>query len=55
MDGFVWLAGQGGYGIKTSPALSRVCAAAVLGRPFPGDLAALGLSAADLLPRRAAA
>jgi len=55
VDGFVWLAGQGGYGIKTSPALSRVCAAAVLGRPFPGDLAALGLLAADLLPRRAAA
>ena len=25
-EGFIWLAGQGGYGIKTSPALSRACA-----------------------------
>jgi len=23
--GFFWLAGQGGYGIKTSPALARAC------------------------------
>ncbi len=52
-DGFVWLAGQGGYGIKTSPALSRIAAAAVLGDPFPPDLAALGLHPGDLLPRRA--
>lgn len=26
-DGFFWLAGQGGYGIQTSPALSRLAAA----------------------------
>ena len=55
VDGFVWLAGQGGYGIKTSPALSRVAAASILEEPFPADLAALGLAAADLLPCRAAA
>ncbi|RWM73109.1 FAD-dependent oxidoreductase, partial [Mesorhizobium sp.] len=24
-EGFFWLAGQGGYGIKTSPALARAC------------------------------
>ena len=53
VDGFVWLAGQGGYGIKTSPALSRIAAAAVLGDPFPPDLAALGLQPMDLSPRRA--
>ena len=29
--GFFWLAGQGGYGIKTSPALGRLCAALILG------------------------
>ena len=52
-DGFVWLAGQGGYGIKTSPALSRIAAAAILGEPFPPELAAIGLAAADLSPRRA--
>lgn len=50
--GFFWLAGQGGYGIKTSPALSRLCAAQVRGETFPDDLSALGLSAEDLSPRR---
>ena len=31
-DGFFWLAGQGGYGIQTSPALSQLAADLVLGR-----------------------
>ena len=31
-DGFLWLAGQGGYGIQTSPALSRLAADLILGR-----------------------
>ena len=51
-DGFVWLAGQGGYGIKTAPALARITAALVTGGEFPADLAELGLSAADLAPER---
>ena len=33
--GFFWLAGQGGYGIKTSPAMGRLCAALVLGLEPP--------------------
>ena len=33
--GFFWLAGQGGYGIKTSPALGSLCAALVLGEAPP--------------------
>lgn len=37
---FVWLAGQGGYGIKTAPALGALAAAAVAGEPTPADLAA---------------
>lgn len=32
-EGFFWLAGQGGYGIQTSPAMSRLAAALILGRP----------------------
>jgi D-arginine dehydrogenase len=52
VDGFVWLAGQGGYGIKTSPALSRACAAMIQDRPLPDDLTRLGLTAADLSPER---
>lgn len=51
-EGFFWLAGQGGYGIKTSPALSSITAAAVLGQPFPPALAAAGLSPHDLSPAR---
>lgn len=34
-EGFYWLAGQGGYGIQSSPALSDYAAAEVLGRPVP--------------------
>ena len=35
VDGFFWLAGQGGYGIKTSPALSRACASLIRGGGCP--------------------
>lgn len=31
--GFFWLAGQGGYGVQTSPALSQLAADLCLGRP----------------------
>jgi D-arginine dehydrogenase len=31
-DGFFWLAGQGGYGVQTSPAMSRMAADLVLRR-----------------------
>jgi D-arginine dehydrogenase len=50
--GFCWLAGQGGYGIKTSPALSRACAALLRGQPLPEDIARLGLHADELSPDR---
>jgi D-arginine dehydrogenase len=42
--GFFWLAGQGGYGIQSAPALSRAAAALVLGRALPGDIAAEGVA-----------
>ncbi len=54
VEGFFWLAGQGGYGIKTSPALSRVCAALIRDRRLPGDLLELGVTAAELSPERLA-
>ncbi len=50
--GFFWLAGQGGYGIQTAPALSRLAAALVLGEPVPADVAAEGVTAAHLAPGR---
>ena len=34
-EGFFWCAGQGGYGIQTSPALSEVAAAMLLGSVSP--------------------
>ena len=51
-EGFIWLAGQGGYGIKTSPALSRACAALIRREPLPDDLRRLGVTARDLSPSR---
>lgn len=50
--GFVWLVGQGGYGIKTSPAAGRWAAAAALGAEPPRDLTELGLQTAHLDPAR---
>jgi D-arginine dehydrogenase len=50
--GFVWLAGQGGFGIMTSPAMGRVATAFALGEALPADAAAFGLKAEHLLPGR---
>jgi D-arginine dehydrogenase len=46
--GFFWLAGQGGYGIQTAPAMGQLTAALVRGLPVPADMAALGVRTQDL-------
>jgi D-arginine dehydrogenase len=51
-DGFFWLVGQGGYGIQSSPALSRTAAAMVLKHEIPEDVLAAGLDVAHILPNR---
>ena len=51
-EGFFWLAGQGGYGIQTSPALARVVAALIATGDLPADLTARGLDKAMLAPDR---
>jgi len=51
-EGLFWLAGQGGYGIQTSPALGRATAALIASGELPDDLAARGLDKADLAPER---
>jgi D-arginine dehydrogenase len=51
-DGFFWLAGQGGYGMQTAPAMARLAAALVRGKPAPADILAEGLDLAALTPRR---
>jgi D-arginine dehydrogenase len=50
--GFFWLAGQGGYGIMTSPAMGRIAAALVEGRDIPADIAEAGVTAGELGPGR---
>jgi D-arginine dehydrogenase len=51
-EGFFWLAGQGGYGMQTSPAMGRLAAALATGGPLPTDLVDLGLSTTALTPAR---
>jgi len=51
-EGFFWLAGQGGFGIQTAPAMGRLTAALATGGPLPEDLAALGVTAEALSPAR---
>jgi len=50
--GFFWLAGQGGYGIKTAPILSKTIAALALGKGLPPEAIARGLTEAELSPSR---
>jgi len=52
VPGLFWCAGQGGYGIQTSPAMGRIAAALVLGETFPADITAEGVAAQDLSPTR---
>lgn len=52
VDGFFWLAGQGGYGIQSAPALARTAAALILRRALPQDIADQGVRAQDLSPGR---
>ena len=52
-EGFFWLAGQGGYGIQTAPALARAAAALVRGAEIPGDIAAEGVTEEALSRDRA--
>jgi len=51
--GFFWLAGQGGYGIQTAPALGRLTADLVRGADVPAEIGDFGVTAADLAPARA--
>jgi D-arginine dehydrogenase len=49
---FFWVAAQGGYGIQSAPAVARLAASALLGKPFPQDLAGFGVRAEALAPAR---
>ena len=47
-EGFFWLAGQGGFGLQTSPALSAIAASLIVGTPWP----VADVSAEELSPGR---
>ena len=52
--GFFWLAGQGGYGLQTAPALAAIAETLVTGRDWPDGLAGLGVTPETLSPARLA-
>jgi D-arginine dehydrogenase len=52
LPGFFWLAGQGGYGFQTTPAMAFAAAALVDRRDLPAMLTDRGVSAAALSPAR---
>jgi len=51
-DGFFWLAGQGGYGIETSPAMSAAAASLIVDGMLPDGFAAFNISPEDIAPDR---
>ncbi|MGO4334307.1 NAD(P)/FAD-dependent oxidoreductase [Labrys sp. KB_33_2] len=51
-EGFFWLAGQGGYGIQTAPALARAAAALVRCRPVEEAVLAEGFDPTAVSPAR---
>jgi D-arginine dehydrogenase len=50
--GFFWLAGQGGYGIQTAPAMAKLSAALARRQNMPADLIGRGLDESALSPIR---
>lgn len=52
VEGFFWFAGQGGYGIQTSPATARLGAALLRGHGAPAEIIDRGLDLARLAPDR---
>ena len=52
VDGFFWLAGQGGYGIMLSPVLGRTTASLIVDKSLPADLQQAGLTPDAIGPAR---
>ena len=50
--GFFWLAGQGGFGLQTSPAMALAAEARATGAPWPGELRVVGVTAEMLAVER---
>jgi D-arginine dehydrogenase len=52
--GFFWLAGQGGYGFQTAPAMAEIVEALITGADWPKGLAELGVLIEQVTPGRGA-
>ncbi|MES2120726.1 MAG: FAD-dependent oxidoreductase [Pseudomonadota bacterium] len=53
-DGFFWLAGQGGFGLQTSPAMAAIAASILTGGPWPvPDVDRAALDPARFFPQDA--
>lgn len=50
--GFFWLAGQGGFGLQTSPAMAMAAEALATGADWPEELRAVGVEPRELSPAR---
>jgi D-arginine dehydrogenase len=50
--GFFWLAGQGGYGFQTAPAMAEAAHSLIAGTTWPVALARLGVTAETIAPER---
>lgn len=50
--GFFWLAGQGGFGLQTSPAMAMAAEALLFGLDWPKDLEARGVEPGAISPAR---
>lgn len=49
---FFWLAGQGGYGIQTAPALAALATALILDEPLPAHLTRAGITPSSVAADR---
>ena len=54
VDGFFWMAGQGGYGIQSAPAAAKVAAALIMGREMPAAVTDTGFDPSQVSPNRLA-
>ena len=52
VDDFYWLAGQGGYGIQSSPAFGMLAASEILGSAIPDHILESGLESDSIRPSR---
>lgn len=52
VSGFFWLAGQGGAGVQTAPAVAEVVAALIVNQSLPPRLQDLAIDPGDLSPAR---